>query len=72
MAIVEVKSADNTRAKRLKIDMQAYAIKHSANKFGFEDDKKILPFYAALCLNREQIASNYRNSLDIRQVNFYN
>lgn len=51
---IEVKSADNTRAKSLKIYMDtyrpAYAIKLSAKNFGLEDDKKIVPLYAAFCI----------------------
>ena len=41
---IEVKSADNTRAKSLKVYMDtykpSYAIKLSAKNFGFEDNKK--------------------------------
>lgn len=51
---IEVKSADNTKAKSLKRYMDtykpAYAIKLSAKNFGFEDDKKIVPLYAAFCI----------------------
>ena len=51
---VEVKSADNTRAKSLKVYMEtynpAYAIKLSAKNFGFEDGKKTVPLYAAFCI----------------------
>ena len=51
---IEVKSADNTRAKNLAVYMNvhhpAYAIKLSAKNFGFEDDKKIVPLYAAFCI----------------------
>ena len=51
---IEVKSADNTRAKSLKVYMDtykpAYAIKFSAKNFGFEDNKKIVPLYAAFCI----------------------
>lgn len=51
---VEVKSADNTRAKSLKVYMDtyrpAYAIKLSAKNFAFEDNKKIVPLYAAFCI----------------------
>ena len=51
---IEVKSADNTRAKSLKVYMNtykpAYAIKLSAKNFGFEDSKKIVPLYAAFCI----------------------
>ena len=50
---VEVKSADNTRAKSLKVYMEtyrpAYAIKLTAKNFGFEDGKKSVPLYAAVC-----------------------
>lgn len=51
---IEVKSADNTRAKSLKVYMEtyrpAYAIKLSAKNFGYEDNKKIVPLYAAFCI----------------------
>ncbi len=51
---IEVKSADNTKAKSLKVYMDtykpAYAIKLSAKNFGFEDNKKIVPLYAAFCI----------------------
>lgn len=51
---IEVKSADNTKAKSLKIYMEtytpAYAIKLSAKNFGFEDGKKTVPLYAAFCI----------------------
>ena len=51
---IEVKSADNTRAKSLKVYMEtykpAYAIKLSAKNFGFEDNKKTVPLYATFCV----------------------
>ena len=51
---IEVKSADNTRARSLKVYMDAYkpayAIKLSAKNFGYEDHKKIVPLYAAFCI----------------------
>ncbi|MDO4650406.1 MAG: ATP-binding protein [Eubacteriales bacterium] len=51
---VEVKSADNTRAKSLRLYMEkykpAYAIKLSSKNFGFEDGKKNVPLYAAFCV----------------------
>ena len=51
---VEVKSADNTKAKSLKVYIDtykpAYAIKLSARNFGFEDGKKTVPLYAAFCI----------------------
>jgi hypothetical protein len=51
---VEVKSADNTKAKSLTVYTDsykpAYAIKISAKNFGFEDGKKTVPLYAAFCL----------------------
>lgn len=51
---IQVKSADNTRAKSLKIYMDAfnpqYAIKLSTKNFGFENNKKIVPLYAAFCI----------------------
>lgn len=51
---IEVKSADNTRAKSLKVYMEKYqpdyAIKLSTKNFGFEDGKKTVPLYAAFCI----------------------
>jgi hypothetical protein len=51
---IEVKSADNTRAKSLKVYMDTYrpdyAIKLSGKNFGFEDGKKTVPLYAAFCI----------------------
>lgn len=51
---LEVKSADNTKAKSLKVYMDTwhpdYAIKLSTKNFGFEDRKKIVPLYAAFCI----------------------
>lgn len=51
---IEVKSADNTKAKSLKVYMEtykpAYAIKLSTKNFGFEDGKKTVPLYAAFCI----------------------
>ena len=51
---IEVKSADNTKAKSLNVYMDtykpAYAIKLSAKNFGFEGNKKIVPLYATFCI----------------------
>ncbi len=51
---VEVKSADNTRAKSLMVYMETYqldyAIRLSTKNFGFEDGKKTVPLYAAFCI----------------------
>lgn len=51
---IEVKSADNTKAKSLKVYMEtyrpAYAVKISAKNFGFEDGKKTVPLYAVFCI----------------------
>lgn len=51
---IEVKSADNTKSKSLKIYMDTYnppyAIKLSQKNFGFEDNKKIVPLYASFCI----------------------
>lgn len=51
---IEVKAADNTRAKSLKLYMDtykpAYAIKLSTKNFGFEDNQKIVPLYAVFCI----------------------
>jgi predicted AAA+ superfamily ATPase len=51
---VEVKSADNTKAKSLAVYMNAYkpeyAVRLSAKNFGRADGKKAVPLYAAFCL----------------------
>lgn len=51
---IEVKSADNTKAKSLKVYMEtynpAYAIKLSTKNFRFEDGKKTVPLYAVFCI----------------------
>lgn len=51
---IEVKSADNTRAKSLTVYMNtykpAYAVKLSSKNFALEDNKKIVPLYAAFCI----------------------
>lgn len=51
---IEVKAADNTRAKSLKVYMDAckpaYAIKLSAKNFGFVDGVRTVPLYAAFCV----------------------
>ena len=51
---IEVKSADNTKAKSLTVYMNthhpAYAVKLSAKNFGRAEDKLIIPLYAAFCL----------------------
>lgn len=51
---IEVKSADNTKAKSLKVYMETYkpeyAIKLSTKNFGFQDGKKTVPLYAAFCI----------------------
>ena len=51
---IEVKAADNTKAKSLKVYMDTYkpeyAIKISAKNFAFKDGKKIVPLYAAFCI----------------------
>jgi len=51
---IEVKSADNTRAKSLNVYIEAYrpeyAIKLSTRNFGFENAKKTVPLYAAFCI----------------------
>ena len=51
---IEVKSADNSKAKSLRVYMDtykpAYAIKLSAKNFGCEGNKKIVPLYAAFCI----------------------
>ncbi|MEA4961058.1 ATP-binding protein [Lutispora sp.] len=51
---IEVKSADNTKAKSLNVYMDAhkpeYAIKLSTRNFGFENGRKTVPLYAAFCV----------------------
>ena len=51
---IEVKSAENTKAKSLTVYMgvykPAYAIKLATKNFGFEDGKKSVPLYAAFCI----------------------
>ncbi len=51
---IEVKSADNTKAKSLNVYMDThkpeYVIKLSTKNFGFENGKKTVPLYAAFCL----------------------
>ena len=51
---VEVKSADNSKAKSLAIYIgrfkPEYAIKVSANNFGFANRIKTIPLYAAFCI----------------------
>lgn len=51
---IEVKSADNTKAKSLKVYMDIhkpdYAIKLSAKNFGLEGNRKTVPLYAAFCI----------------------
>ena len=51
---IEVKAADNTKAKSLRMYMEKYnppyAIKLSSKNFAFEDNKKIVPLYAAFCI----------------------
>lgn len=54
---LEVKSADNVRAKSLKVYTSAYeppyAIRVSARNFGYENGLKSIPLYAVFCLKRE-------------------
>lgn len=51
---VEVKAADNTKAKSLKVYMETYkpdyAIKISAKNFGYENGIKTVPLYATFCI----------------------
>ena len=51
---IEVKSAENVKAKSLAVYIDAYkpvyAIKLSTKNFGFADGKKTVPLYAAFCL----------------------
>ncbi len=51
---IEVKSAENTHAKSLKVFMEmhhcTHAIKLSTRNFGSDSGKKSLPLYAAFCI----------------------
>ena len=51
---IEVKSADNTKAKSLAVYIDlykpAYSVKLSTKNFGLADGKKTVPLYAAFCL----------------------
>jgi predicted AAA+ superfamily ATPase len=51
---IEVKSAENTKAKSLNVYIDSYrpdyAVKLSAKNFGFDNGKKSVPLYAAFCL----------------------
>jgi hypothetical protein len=55
MAIpIEVKSAENTKAKSLTVYIDSYkpsyAMKLSTKNFGFVDGKKSVPLYATFCI----------------------
>lgn len=51
---IEIKSADNTRAKSLETYMKKYkpeyAVKVSSKNFGFENNIKSIPLYAVFCI----------------------
>lgn len=51
---IEVKSADNVRARSLKIFVEkyrpTYSIRISSKNFGFENEIKSIPLYAIFCL----------------------
>lgn len=51
---VEVKSADNVKAKSLRTYITKYAprysVKISAKNFGFENNIKTIPLYATFCI----------------------
>ncbi len=51
---VEVKSADNTKAKSLGVFVSKYgttgSIRISSKNFGFENNIKSVPLYAAFCI----------------------
>lgn len=55
---IEVKSADNVKAKSLKVYIETnkpdYAIKISAKNFGFENNIKTIPLYAAFCISNQE------------------
>ncbi|MDR1358445.1 MAG: hypothetical protein LBJ48_03720, partial [Coriobacteriales bacterium] len=51
---VEVKAGDNVRSKSLKVYCEKYApelaLRVSSKNFGFENNIKSVPLYAAFCL----------------------
>jgi hypothetical protein len=51
---IEVKSAENTKAKSLNVYINSYkpacSVKMSTKNFGFDNGKKSVPLYAAFCL----------------------
>jgi len=51
---IEVKSAENVKAKSLSVFIEsykpAYAIKFSTKNFGFENNRKTVPLYASFCI----------------------
>ena len=55
---IEVKSADNVKAKSLKVYIETYkpdyAIKISAKNFGFENNIKTIPLYAVFCISNKE------------------
>jgi predicted AAA+ superfamily ATPase len=54
---IEVKSGDNVQDKSLRVYMEkyqpAYAIRLSTSKFGFANEIRSIPLYAAFCIDRE-------------------
>jgi predicted AAA+ superfamily ATPase len=59
---IEVKSADNVRARSLKVFRDKYhpevAVKISSRDFGFENGLRSIPLYAAFCLSSESLTAN--------------
>lgn len=51
---IEVKAAENAKAKSLKVYMNmykpSYAIKITGKNFGFENNQKTIPLYATFCI----------------------
>ncbi len=51
---IEVKSADNVKAKSLNVYIESfkpsYAVKFSTKNFGFENNRKTVPLYASFCI----------------------
>ena len=56
---IEVKSSDNTRSRSLSVYTSkyapAYSIRLSMKNFGFENDIKSVPLYAAFCIKHNVI-----------------
>jgi predicted AAA+ superfamily ATPase len=66
---IEVKSAENTKAKSLKVFTNKYdidfSIRVSAKNFGFENGIKSVPLYAAFCIGSLQLSNKFTKTATI-------